>query len=180
MRIEEMRDSIATVGQLFPVLVFRNRVIDGAKRVEVLTERGEHPSQRICASLGDACALLWQAHPERALALAGDLPLRELAELCAVRPSTIAAFKRKQFAAAREEEQRTRERPRVKARGKAKLVQIWFEPELKDAAERAAERTSRNVSSYVRESVRRSLALDLPGGPPAVRDRIAPRKLRRL
>lgn len=180
MLLDEMRDSIATVGQLFPVLIFRNRVIDGAKRAAVLAERGEFPTTHHCASLGDACARLWLAHPERALELAGPHTLRELAELCAVRATTIAAFKRQQFEAQRKEEQRTRERPRVKARGRAKLVQIWFEPELKDGAERAASKTSRNLSSYVRESVRRALVVDIPGGPPAVRERIAPRKLRKL
>jgi len=180
MQLEEMRVSIATVGQLFPVLIFRNRVIDGEKRAAVLAERGEFPTTHHCASLADACARLWQAHPDRALELAGPGTLRELAELCAVKATTIAAFKRKQFESERKERERTKERPRVKARGAAKLVQIWFEPELKDGAERAAAKTSRNLSSYVREATRQMLRADLPGGPPAVRQRIAPRKLRRL
>ncbi|HLO20032.1 MAG TPA: hypothetical protein VK192_06015 [Sphingomicrobium sp.] len=180
MRLEEMRDSIATVGQLFPVLIFRNRVIDGAKRSQVMAERGEFPTTIHCASLGDACARLWQAHPERALELAGERRLSELAELCAVSMSTIAAFKRKQFEKRERERAKDAPRPRVKARGPAKLVQVWFEPELKDAAERAAVRTSRNLSSYVREATRRLLREDLPGGPPAVRQRIAPRKLRKV
>ena len=147
----ELRASIAAVGPLLPVLVYRGRVVDGEKRDRICTELGLIPRTQILHSLGELCAALWVLHPERAIAEAQlarpGLTLPELAELCSTRPSDVALA----LAGQRGKSRRGVERSPRRTQGqKSVLIQFWAEPQFKHFVKLAGERAALDLSATLR------------------------------
>lgn len=161
MQEHELRASLASIGPLLPAFVYRDQLIDGARRTLLCNELGLHLPTRYLRSLHDACSVLWPLHAERAIALAGDLPLLEIAKLCGAEPASIAAIR------ARTTHKQEAREPKIRLgrRQKSVLLQVWVEPQLKEYAERAGEVLNLNTSAVVREAVWRLAAVTVPRAP---------------
>ena len=161
MQERELRASIAAVGPLLPVLVYRGRVVDGEKRDRICSELGLIPRTQILHSLHELCAALWVLHPERAIAEAqdalGSLTLVNLAELCGVRPSDVAVV----IAGKRGAPRAVERSPRRTLGQKSVLIQFWAEPQFKHFVKAAGEHERLDLSATLRvaawEFVQRTL-----------------------
>lgn len=146
MNERELRASIAAVGPLLPVLIWRDRVVDGEKRQRLCAELGFVPSYRVLHSVAEACTALWSLHPERALAEARNHVdgVRAIAEVCGARVADVA-----QLLAGKPVRQDSRS-PRKSRSQKKVLVQVWVEPQLKHFIESAGRAENLDLSSAVR------------------------------
>jgi hypothetical protein len=105
---------------------------------------------------------LWPLHPERALELAGDAPLLELADLCGVEPTSIALMRRAVLGPARVSERR---RIRYERKQPAKLLQLWLEPQLRELMNLAGEKLDVSLSELTRQAIWEKIALVVPHAP---------------
>lgn len=182
MRDRDLRTSLQKIGPQKCGLEYQGAVIDGRRRAAICAELGLEFSFRRCATLQDACTLLWLEHPERALALAGARPLLELVELCSTTPVAVARVLQ-----ARPKEKRkpgtpgyTRKiagQPYPELKRAKKMVRRLFvlEPELYAyAREAAAQKGHRNVSRLVREALWKEVALTVPNAPQFQPRRVQP------
>jgi hypothetical protein len=162
MNDRELRLNLAAIGALLPVFIYEGRVIDGARRERLCGELGLRIERHDCATLQEACSVLWSHHPVRALELAGPRGLLELAELCSVSPTAIARVKQ----AIRGPRKRTERAPRQTQGQKTVQVLLWMEPQLKHYAKRAAEQEGLTLSAFVRKAIwqrAKILAVRAPG-----------------
>jgi hypothetical protein len=158
----ELRASLAAVGPLLPVLVYRGRVVDGEKRDRICSELGLIPRTQILHSTGELCAALWVLHPERAIAEAQlarpGLTLPELAELCSTRPSDVALA----LAGQRGKPPRGERSPRRTQGQKSVLIQFWAEPQFKHFVKLAGERAGLDLSATLRVSAWEFVQRNMP------------------
>lgn len=147
-----LRASLQAVGPVLPVVTYMGAVIDGEKRERICGELRLDITKRVCASLGEACALLWTQHPERAVELAqryGASRLTELAELCNVRASELAVMLQKM----RPPPPKRVRGPKVTYNQKTVVVQVFVEPQLHHIIKKAAAHEGMTISAFVRAAV---------------------------
>lgn len=160
-------------------LEYEGEPIDGRRRAEICADLGQDFSFRKCATLQEACTLLWLEHPQRALELAGARPLLELAQLCSTTPVAVA---RELQARPKPKGTRgyTREiegQPYRELKRAKKMVRRLFtlEPELYAyAREAAAQKGHRNVNRLVRDALWKEVALTVPNAPQFQPRRVQP------
>lgn len=151
MQERELRASIAAVGPLLPVLVYRGRVVDGEKRERICGELGLVPRTQVLHSVDELCSALWVLHPERAIVEAQStrsvpLTLTELAKLCNARPSDVAVA----LAGKRKAVRLVERSPRQTQGQKNVLIQFWAEPQFKHYLKLAGERERLDLSATLR------------------------------
>ncbi len=61
-----LRQSLASIGQLSPVLYFREELIDGARRMKMMCMLDLEPKMRVIDDRIEAARTLWALHPARA------------------------------------------------------------------------------------------------------------------
>lgn len=179
MRDRDLRASLAQIGPQKPGLVYGGEPIDGRRRAAICTELGIDFDQRECATLQEACSLLWLEHPARALELAAANDVRsvlELAQLCCTTPTAIAKElaskpkpkpKPKPRGRGTDRKHATMEVTRA-ARSQPKMIRRLFvlEPELYAyAKEAAAQKGHNNVNKLVRAALWKEVALTVPNAP---------------
>lgn len=160
MRERELRASIAAVGPLLPVLVYRGRVVDGEKRDRICGELGLIARTQILHSMNELCAALWALHPERAIAEAraqfAGASVAHVAELCNARVADVASV-----IVGKREKSVEKRSPRKTRSQKTILIQFWAEPQFKHFVQRAGEREQLDLSATLRvaawEFVQRTL-----------------------
>lgn len=152
----ELRGSIAAIGPLLPVLVWRNSTIDGRRRQAICDELGLSISLRVLRTLEEACSALWLLHPDRAVELAhagwsdahGDTvpSVSTIAALCGARVAQVASLeqaKKPKVKAAQRSPRKTRSKRTL-------LVQVWFDPQLKHYVARAGAAENLELSAAIR------------------------------
>lgn len=143
---QQLRASIERVGPLLPVLIYQGRTLDGAKRDAICGSLGLVPRVLIVHSLDEACSALWSVHAERALELAGERPMQEVAKLCGVRTVDIALASgalRGGLRADTRAPRKTRGQKRVK-------LQIWSDPQFKHYLDEASDALKADAASIIR------------------------------
>lgn len=182
MQERELRASLAAVGPLLPVLIWRGRVVDGAKRDRLCGELGLVPRLQTLHSLAEVCAALWSLHPERAIAealAAGVAGVQEIAELCGARVAEVA----KLSAPKRKRENRS---PRRSRSQKSELIHFWADPQFKHHAKATGALEGLDLSSTIRVAVweyvqRHNGRAPVEGGPRApAKDWVKPPERRRI
>lgn len=167
MRDRDLRASLAATGAIHPAYEYAGQLIDGRRRRVFCAELNTPLTVRVCATLHEACGVLFVEHPSRALELArseGLTTLRELAEACGTTPSAIAqqlgpslpkkSHKRAAKAAAHQA---------AKSSAMVRRL-VTFEPELYELAKEAAREIGhRNVSRLVRDSLWRTIRENVSG-----------------
>lgn len=149
----ELRDSIAAIGPLLPLLVWQNRVIDGARRQAVCAELGLAAPQRRLGSIEEACTALWALHPPRAVALAYEyaeqaglaLSVVDVALLCGARVAAVAVIVTQQKGTKPE----TRA-PRRQRSQKTEHVQLYVDPQWKHFVVKVGRQQGLDLSSTIR------------------------------
>lgn len=131
----ELRRSLQNVGPLLPALHWQGELLDGKRRTLICDELGLYLPVRYVESLQGACSFLWPVHPQRALELAGQRSVAELAELCSVGVGAIAV----ELARTRVKPKPERRATRHKRDEKKVLVQVWVDPQWKHYVQRAGE-----------------------------------------
>lgn len=184
MNERELRASIAAVGPLLPVLVYRGRVVDGAKRDRICGELGLFARTQILHSVGEVCSALWALHPERAIAEARaqieGATTAVIADLCSTRVAEVALI----LSRDRQPIAVDGRAPRRARSQKTELIRFWADPQFRHAVKRAGELEKLNLSETLRvaawEYVQRTLANAATEGSergPAV-ELVRPRKRR--
>lgn len=180
MQEHQLRASIESVGPLLPVLIYGGRVIDGEKRDRICGELGLVARVQTLHGLDQACSALWSLHPARALELAGERPLVELAQLCGVRAVDIAIFTGAQRGGVRVDSRAPR-----KTRGEKRIkVQFWSDPQFKHYLDEGAAALDVDASALMRAATWEYLQRVLPRaategaarGPDASLVRLRPRR----
>jgi len=144
----ELRSSLQTVGPLLPALIWQGETIDGKRRAAICNELGLVLPVRYAESLQVACSVLWPLHPWRALELAGDRSVRELAGLCSVGAAAVALELSRHRPAPRPERRagrHTRDEKKV-------LLQVWVDPQWKHYVQRAGAASNLDLSATVRRA----------------------------
>jgi len=178
MRDRDLRASLTQLGPQKRGLEYAGETIDGRRRAAICAELGIDFTLHECATLQEACSLLWLEHPARALELAagdGTRSVLELAALCCTTATAIA----KELAANKPKKTpkphgRANDRTHATAevtrelRRQPKMIRRLFvlEPELYAyAREAAAQKGHNNVSKIVRQALWKEVALTVPNAP---------------
>ena len=160
MEERELRASIAAVGPLLPVLIWRGRVVDGSKRDQICGELGLVPTVRVLHTPGELCSALWVVHPDRAVDEArelGALSVKDVAELCSARVAEVAGI-----LSSRTKRVVDKRSPRRTRSQKTVLMQVWAEPQLKHFAKAAGATESLDFSGTVRVALWEYVQRHLP------------------
>jgi hypothetical protein len=161
MRDAELRSSLLAIGPLLPALEYDGGLLDGRRRVAFGEELGLSVPVKRVRTLRDACSHLWPLHPQRALELAGDASLLELAELCGVEPTSIALVRR----TTRPKRVSDTRRIRYERKQPAKLLQLWLEPQLRELMNIAGDELDLSLSELTRQAIWEKIALVVPHAP---------------
>jgi hypothetical protein len=165
----DLRASLQRIGVQIPGLSHGGVLIDGKKKAELCADLGIEFEVYEARTLRDACSILWTRHPERALELAGNRPLLELAELCSTSTTAIALTQRATQKAKKPPNSKRLEGahyPTLKQDPRMVRRLFVLEPELYAyAKEAAAQAGHRNVNRLVRESLWAKVAELVPLAP---------------
>lgn len=186
MRNRDLRASLQQIGPQKGALEYGGQTIDGRQRAEICAELGIDLPRRECATLQEACSLLWVEHPARALELAKENGARTVLELAALCSTTAVAV-------AKELAKKPKQRPKPHGRAgdrkhatdqvtrelrrRPKMIRRLFvlEPELYAyAREAAAQKGHNNVSKIVRQALWKEVALTVPNAPQFQPRRVQP------
>lgn len=149
MHERELRASLAAVGPLMPVLIWRGRVVDGEKRDRICGELGLVAHVRTLHSIAEVCSALWAVHPERAVAealAAGAAGVQSIADLCSARVAEVAGL----LAANSKRNAKSKRAPRRSRSQKQTLIQVWTEPQLKHYVQSVGAELGLDLSSTIR------------------------------
>lgn len=169
MQEQELRASIAAVGPLLPVLMWRGVVLDGRKRDAICSELGLVPRVVFVHSAEEACCALWALHPARACALAteelqsrgGQLPSAlQISRLVGARSSDVLRVLR-----GTADKTPPRRSPRRTRSQKTQLIQLWVEPQFKHYVQRAGAAGGLTLSATLRVAAWEYVARHLPRAP---------------
>lgn len=149
----ELRDSIAAIGPLLPLLVWQNRVVDGQRRQAVCAELGLAAPIRRFGSIQEACTALWALHPARAVALAQEygeaeglaLTVVDLALLCGARVAAVAVL-----VTSAKNVKPDRRAPRRQRSQKTEHVQLFVDPQWKHFVVKVGREQGLDLSSTIR------------------------------
>jgi hypothetical protein len=160
MNEQELRASVAAVGPLLPVLLWRGDTLDGRRREQICAELGLVPRVMHVRSLTEACQALWALHPERAVQLARDngvaLPTN-IAKLCGTRLVHVARILKGERVPSADKRS-----PRRTRSQKTVLVQLWVDPQLKHYAQLAGNARALTLSAVFRVAAWQFIERTLP------------------
>lgn len=178
----ELRASLLQIGLQKPGIEHAGELVDGRRRKKLCEELGIDFDQRDCATLEEACSLLWLEHPARALELAERHGARGVLELARVCGTTSVAIAKQLARKPKPPKKAHRVRAvegqpyrALKRQSSMVKVLVTMEPELKAyALEAAAVLGHKNVNKLIRDSLWKEVAMLVSNAPQFQPRRVQP------